>query len=95
MAELTQEQKDQFWRDGVLVVEDAVTAEQLEGLRAVFSGWVEKVASMMTTTVILWTGGHGLTLNQGIQLNNLLCAVCNPLKRCRRSMPISCTMLEQ
>lgn len=42
MAHLTQEQKDQFWRDGVLVVEDAVTADQLAGLRRVFAEWVEE-----------------------------------------------------
>lgn len=42
MGALTQEQKDQFWRDGVLVVEDAVTPEQLASLREVFSGWVEE-----------------------------------------------------
>jgi phytanoyl-CoA hydroxylase len=42
MAILTQEQKDQFWRDGVLMVEDAVTQEQLSQLRSVFAGWVEE-----------------------------------------------------
>ncbi len=42
MAELTQEQKDQFWRDGVLVVEDAVTPEQLSALRSTFEEWVEE-----------------------------------------------------
>lgn len=42
MAYLTQEQKDQFWRDGVLVVEDAVTSEQLAKLREVFAEWVEE-----------------------------------------------------
>ena len=42
MAELTKAQIDQFWRDGVLLVEDAVTTEQLEDLRLVFSQWVEE-----------------------------------------------------
>lgn len=42
MSVLTEEQKATFWRDGVLVVEDAVTAEQLSALRAVFAGWVEE-----------------------------------------------------
>ncbi len=42
MAALTQDQKDQFWRDGILVVEDAVTPEELEKLRKVFTGWVEE-----------------------------------------------------
>ena len=39
---LTQKQKDQFWRDGVLVVEDAVTSDQLAELRGVFANWVEE-----------------------------------------------------
>ena len=42
MSELNQDQKDAFWRDGVLVVEDAVTQEQLAALRATFEGWVEE-----------------------------------------------------
>ena len=42
MAELTQNQIDQFWKDGVLVVEDAVTQEQLNSLRTVFAAWVEE-----------------------------------------------------
>ncbi|MDG1235647.1 MAG: phytanoyl-CoA dioxygenase family protein [Amylibacter sp.] len=39
---LTQKQKDQFWREGVLVVEDAVTSDQLADLRGVFADWVEE-----------------------------------------------------
>ena len=39
---LTQEQIDQFWRDGVLVVEDVVTPEQLDAMRREFDGWVEE-----------------------------------------------------
>ena len=42
MTHLTQEQKNQFWRDGVLVVEDAVTPDQLARLREVFAAWVEE-----------------------------------------------------
>lgn len=42
MTHLTNEQKDQFWRDGVLMVEDAVTSGQLADLRRVFSEWVEQ-----------------------------------------------------
>lgn len=41
MAHLTSAQKEQFDRDGVLVLKDAVTADQLAQMRAVFSGWVE------------------------------------------------------
>jgi len=37
---LSPEQVDAFWRDGVVVAEDAVTPEQLAALRAVFDGWV-------------------------------------------------------
>jgi len=40
MDVLNQTQKDQFWRDGVLVVEDAVTGQQLEKLRKTFALWV-------------------------------------------------------
>ena len=42
MTHLLQDQKDQFWRDGFLVVEDAVTQEELDGLRKVFAEWVEE-----------------------------------------------------
>ncbi len=41
MTTLTQEQIDQFWRDGVLTVEDAVSAQELNALRGVFANWVE------------------------------------------------------
>ena len=40
MGLLTQAQKDRFWHDGVLVVEDAVSARQLAALRAEFQNWV-------------------------------------------------------
>ncbi|MEM8645142.1 MAG: phytanoyl-CoA dioxygenase family protein [Pseudomonadota bacterium] len=42
MTTLTQEQIDQFWRDGVLTVEEAVTVEELSALRDVFAGWVDE-----------------------------------------------------
>lgn len=42
MSALSQDQKDLFWRDGYLVVEDAVTPSQLESLRKIFAGWVEE-----------------------------------------------------
>ena len=42
MPELTKSQREAFWRDGVLVVEDAVTPEQLAALREVFGTWVEE-----------------------------------------------------
>lgn len=41
MKTLTAVQYDAFWRDGVLVVEDAVTPQQLSALRATFDQWVE------------------------------------------------------
>lgn len=41
MSFLTQDQKDRVWRDGVLVIEDAVTGDQLAKLRAKFAHWVE------------------------------------------------------
>ena len=37
MSFLTQEQKDNFWQTGFLVMEDAVTMEELEGLRNLFA----------------------------------------------------------
>ena len=45
MGLLSQSQKDAFWNDGVLVVEDAVSDAQLEQLRSVFTGWVEESRS--------------------------------------------------
>lgn len=45
MSGLTKDQKDAFWRDGVLVVEDAVTPDQLAALRATFGEWVEESKS--------------------------------------------------
>lgn len=42
MSGLTEEQKDQFWREGVLVVEEAVTPEELDNMRTVFADWVEE-----------------------------------------------------
>ena len=41
MAYLSQDQKDQFWNDGVIVCENAVTDTQLAQLRAEFENWVE------------------------------------------------------
>ncbi len=41
MTVLTQEQKDAFWRDGCLVVPDAVSPDLLGALRAEIAGWVE------------------------------------------------------
>ena len=41
MAYLSQDQKDQFWKDGVIVCENAVTDTQLAQLRAEFENWVE------------------------------------------------------
>ncbi len=39
---LTAEQIDTFWRDGVLIVEDAVAPAQLAALRRDFAAWVEE-----------------------------------------------------
>ncbi len=41
MAALTKPQMDSFWRDGFLVVEDAVSATQLARLQSDFAAWVE------------------------------------------------------
>ena len=42
MPTLTQEQRDKFWRDGYLMVEDAVTDEVLAALRSEIGKWVEE-----------------------------------------------------
>jgi len=42
MAALTQDQIDQFWRDGALTVEDAVTGAELVDLREVFDDWIRE-----------------------------------------------------
>lgn len=42
MNRLTREQKDSFWRDGVLVVENAVDENSLKRLKAEFAVWVEE-----------------------------------------------------
>ncbi len=42
MNKLTQSQKDQFWRDGVLVVENAVDPQDLASLKKQFATWVEQ-----------------------------------------------------
>ena len=39
---LTQEQIDFFHTNGYLVVEDAVSPEQLQALRGDFGGWVDE-----------------------------------------------------
>ena len=41
MPVLSQDQIDAFWRDGYLVVPDAVTPAQLAALRGEIAGWVE------------------------------------------------------
>ncbi len=45
MAVLSQEQIDQFWRDGAIVVPNAVTNEELTALRTDFADWVEQSKS--------------------------------------------------
>ncbi|HJL89910.1 MAG TPA: phytanoyl-CoA dioxygenase family protein [Acidimicrobiales bacterium] len=39
---LSPEQVDEFWREGVLTVHDAVSVELLEALRSDFASWVEE-----------------------------------------------------
>ncbi len=45
MATLTEQQIEEFWRDGVLTVADAVSAGQLADLQRDFDGWVEESRS--------------------------------------------------
>ena len=42
MTGLSAAQKEQFWATGVLVVEDAVTQDELADLRKVIAGWIEE-----------------------------------------------------
>lgn len=42
MPVLSRDQIDAFWREGYLMVEDAVTPAQLAALRAEIAGWVEE-----------------------------------------------------
>jgi len=42
MSTLTQAQQDTFWRDGVIVIENAVDSARLHQLQAVFNSWVEE-----------------------------------------------------
>lgn len=42
MTALTQSQIAEFWETGVLMVEDAVNAEELAALRQDFAGWVQE-----------------------------------------------------
>ena len=42
MGLLTAKQHEQFWRDGYLVVENAVSADLLQRLKDDFEGWVEE-----------------------------------------------------
>ena len=39
---LTEDQKDQFWKDGVITVENAVTSDELNDLNEVFDKWVKE-----------------------------------------------------
>lgn len=52
---LSNEQKEQFWQDGYLVVEDVVDADLLSRLQSTFSGWVEESREQ--------TAPYGETLN--------------------------------
>ena len=45
MPFLSQSRIEAFWRDGAVVVPDAITAEELAGLRNQFSNWVEESRS--------------------------------------------------
>src|SRR5262245_28022905 len=42
MPVLSRDQRDAFWRDGYLTVENVVSAELLAALRRDFDGWVEE-----------------------------------------------------
>lgn len=45
MGLLSEDQKESFWRDGVLLIENAVSADELSLLKQEFNGWVEESRS--------------------------------------------------
>jgi ectoine hydroxylase-related dioxygenase (phytanoyl-CoA dioxygenase family) len=55
MGVLTAEQREAFWRDGFLVIEDAVSADLLHRLKNDFAGWVEESRNH--------TDGYGETID--------------------------------
>ncbi len=65
MTALTQDQKDTFWRDGVLLIDDAVSAQQLAGLQTVFSQWVEKSREHTSDYGETLDGRHRFDLEPG------------------------------
>lgn len=53
---LSAEQVDAYWQDGYLYLEDALTADQLDGLVRDFDGWVEESKTH--------TSDYGITLDE-------------------------------
>lgn len=45
MGLLSKQQKEDFWRDGVLVVDNAISPDRLASLRSEFQSWVEESRS--------------------------------------------------
>ncbi len=65
MAVLTQQQQDSFWRDGYLMVDAAVTEDQLHRMREVFGQWVEESRSHSSDYGDTLDGRHRFDLEPG------------------------------
>ena len=90
MGLLSQSQKDAFWNDGVLVVEDAVSDTQLEKLRSVFTGWVEESRSHTEDYGETLDGRARFDLQPGHSAEGPGCGESSRRKRSPRSMKTSC-----
>ena len=78
MAYLSDSQKEQFWREGVLVVEDAVSNADLTALRTVFQEWVDESRDHLSDYGKHWMVEHGLTFNLAIAPRSGLRRVQSP-----------------
>ena len=95
MAYLSESQKEQFWREGVLVVEDAVSNADLTALRTVFQEWVDESRDHLSDYGKHWMVEHGLTFNLAIAPRCRGCVVCNRPRKYRQFLPTSCERLER
>ncbi len=70
MSKLTQAQKDQFWKDGVLMVENAVDPQSLHDLKSTFADWVETSRSYTEDFGEILDGRPRFDLQPGHSANN-------------------------
>ena len=65
MTMLTEAQRASFWENGYLVVENAVSPEQLEALRTDFQGWVDESTTHAESYGTTVDGRHRFDLEPG------------------------------